>query len=530
MKPTADVPLYRTVAPLLIAVAVATVCGRILNTTRVSVPFLVRPPGGSTGPDDHRNPWPTTRPEPVPSYGDNDRSRWDTVRALVDHGEYRIGHRDFDGMYASVVASMAAPSGPGPLVGACGLFPGRSALHDSGICTEDGWRTIDKVLKPDTHDFYSSKPPLLPTLVAGEYYLLKYLFGWEIFDDRRPEHDQRWEVMRTILLTVNALPFLIYLVVLTRLAGRFGQTDWGRLYVVAAGAFGTFLSTFAVTFNNHSVAACTALFALYPTLLIWDGRQDVWLYVLAGFFAGFTVTSELPAAALAAALFGLLLLRSPGRTLLAYVPAAAVPLAALLLTNYLALGQLEPAYEKFGSPWYEYEGSHWRTDPGEVKFGIDWAYLKEGRGVYGFHVLLGHHGLFSLTPVFLLAVAGAVYLLVRRRGASAEGRPGRDLRGPALVTLLVSAVVIGFYVLWVSDRNRNYGGWSVAPRWLIWLTPLLLVTMLPAADRLARRRWGRGLGLGLLALSVLSASYPAWSPWWHPWIYNWLEYYGWLRY
>jgi hypothetical protein len=506
MKPSPDVPLSRTIAYLLITVAVAMVCGHILNTTRVSVPFLARPPG-DTNPDDHRNPWPATRPEPVPSFGDNDRSRWDTVRALVDNGEYRIGHRDVD--------------------------PDTGAYQDSGICTEDGWRTIDKVLRPDTHDFYSSKPPLLPTLASGEYWLLKHVFGWSIFNDQEPEKDQRWLVMRTILLTINALPFLAYLLVLGRLAERFGRTDWGRLYVLAAGGFGTFLTTFAVTFNNHSVATCTALFALYPALLIWaERRQEVWLYLLTGFFAGFTVTNELPAAALAAALFVLLLLRSPARTLLAYVPAAAVPLAALALTNYLALGQILPAYEKFGSPWYEFEGSHWKTNAGEVMYGIDWAYQQEGRGVYGFHLLLGHHGLFSLTPVFLLAIAGVVYLLARRRASATPDSedPGPDLRGLAVLTLVVAVVVIGFYVGVVPDRNRNYGGWTTGPRWLMWLTPLFLVTMLPVADWLAGRRWGRALALVLLAVSVLSASYPVWSPWWHPWIYNWMEAQGWLPY
>jgi hypothetical protein len=505
MKPPEPIATRRTLYPLLIAVAVATVCGHILSAARVSVPFLARP-AGEPGPEEHRNPWPGKRPEPMPNYGDNDRSRWDTVRALVDNGEYRIGHREFeaDGSY-----------------------------HDSGICTEDGWRTIDKVLKPDTHDFYSSKPPLLPTLVAGEYWLLKHVLGWTIFDDREPEHDQRWWVMRTILLTINALPFLVYLVVLARLVERFGETDWGRLYVLAAGGFGTFVTTFAVTFNNHTVAACTALFALYPALLIWaERRRDVYLYLVCGIFAGFTITSELPAAVFAAGLFLLLLLRSPVRTLIAYVPAAALPVLALLLTNYLALGQLQPAYEHFGSVWYEFDGSHWKTNPGEVKYGIDWAYQSESRVVYAFHVLLGHHGLFSLTPIFLLAIAGIVYILARGGQSSPqdEGAPPRDLRAVAVLTLVVAVIVIGFYVVWVPDRNRNYGGWTVAPRWLIWLTPLFLVTMLPAADWLAHRRWGRGLALVLLALSVLSVSYPAWSPWWHPWIYNWMESQSWLPY
>jgi len=50
--------------------------------------------------------------------------------------------------------------------------------------------------------------------------------------------------------------------------------------------------------------------------------------------------------------------------------------------------------------------------------------------------------------------------------------------------------------------------------------------MLPAADSLARRRWTRGLGLILLALSVLSGTYPTWNPWTHPWLMNFMQYLG----
>src|SRR5207248_5194999 len=136
-----------------------------------------------------------------------------------------------------------------------------------------------KVWRPDTHDFYSSKPPLLATLVAGEYWLLKHAFGWSITQHRYP-------VVRTILLTVNGLLLVVYLMLLARLVEQFGTSDWGRLYVLAAGCFGTFLSTFAVTLNNHSVAACTALFALYPVLQIWSGgERRAGYFLVAGFFA-----------------------------------------------------------------------------------------------------------------------------------------------------------------------------------------------------------------------------------------------------
>jgi hypothetical protein len=521
--------LRRLVYRLLITVAVAAVCGRIVGAARVYEPYLSRDPDN---PADPRGPWPSTRPEPMPTFGDNDRSRWDTVRALVDDGTYAIGERN----KVVVLTTAATPVGTPDVLQATVLtMAGREARikSDSGIVTQDGFRTIDKVLHPERLKFYSSKPPLLATLAAGEYWLLKHLFGWSITD-------QRWEVVRIILLTVNALPFLIYLVLLARLLDRLGGTDWARLYVLTAGCFGTFLTTFATTFTNHTVASCTALFALYPAMVIWsEGKQCIGLYLLAGFFAGLTVCNELPAASLAAVLFLLLLFRSPLRTLLAFVPVAAVPLAAFMLTNYLAVGQFRPAYSEFGGPWYEFEGSYWNFDPAHPRHGIDWAYLTEGRGTYAFHLLFGHHGLFLLTPVLLLGAAGAVYVLIRarRKRQSVDGwkdsgadTPCSPLLVIAGLTLFLTVTVIGFYVFGVNDRNRNYGGWTSAPRWLMWLTPLLLLSTLPAADWLASRRWGRGLAYVLLALSVLSVSYPAWNPWRHPWVYNWMESQGWIPY
>src|SRR5204862_492511 len=49
---------------------------------------------------------------------------------------------------------------------------------DNGIIFRDGWQSLDKVLNPVTQEYVSSKPPLLSTLVAGLYWLLKHLFGW----------------------------------------------------------------------------------------------------------------------------------------------------------------------------------------------------------------------------------------------------------------------------------------------------------------------------------------------------------------
>jgi hypothetical protein len=462
----------------------------------------------------------------MPTFGANDRSRWVTVRSLVDEGTYVIGRRNKDQPVDGVVRLLGAQDSLEMTVLAFESYYARKGI-DTGLTTQDGWGTIDKVLNPDTYEFYSSKPPLLSTLIAGLYWVLFHL-GWTFAETP-------WTVVRVLLLLVNWLPFVIYLVLLARLLERQGKTDWGRFYVLAAGCFGTFVTTFATSLNNHTVATCCVLFALYPALRLWsgmfaggerrneNGQAPPWyLFALSGFFAALAACNELPAASFLACLGLLLLVRFPLRTLTFFVPAAIIPVAGLLATNYLALGEWTPAYEKFGTVWYEYEGSHWRKPAaGEEKRGIDWAAQKETREEYAFHLLIGHHGWFSLTPIWALALVGMFWSLL-------SWRKGQNTIQTLIagLTLVLSVVVIGFY-LYKSD---NYGGWTSGLRWLMWLSPLWLLSMVPVADQLSQRRWGRGLAYLFLAVSVLSVSYPAWNPWRHPWLYNWMDAQGWIPY
>jgi hypothetical protein len=574
MYPPQRLPIYA----LLITVAVAAVAGRILSINAMYEPYLYAEPqqlkayaqrtapaaltplasgnvletvtffeaGSKHWQWERPRIWPAERPAAVPTFGSNDRSRWATVRALVDEGTYAIGSRD---------PSTATPDNP---------------YGDHGIVFEPGWTSIDRVLRParpdypnEVRSFYSSKPPLFSTLVAGEYWLLNKLFGWSLADEQG-----RWLVVRTGLLTINALPFLFYLLLLARLVDRLGTTEWGKLFVVVVACFGTFLTPFAITLNNHTPAACSALFALAAALRIGtEPRAPVWCFLAAGFFGAFTACVELPALAFTALLFAVLLVRAPLRTLLFFLPPALLLGGAFFYTNYLAIGQWMPAYGEFGGPWYEYDGSIWKLYPGEARLGIEWASQKESWWVYAFHFLLGHHGVFSLTPVWILAIFGAIACAwtafstwqgkIARRTAlpsrpagsgepsygtrfdTGEGKPRTgetgaiDTRTPALrlvavFTLVLTAVVLAFFLTW--QKRWNYGGWTSGPRWLIWLTPFWLLSMVPVADWLATRRWGRGLAYALLAVSVISVSYPAWNPWRHPWLYNFLEYLGLMPY
>ena len=221
----------RSLYTLLITVAAAMMFGRIGAAELVYEPSLYQnedEPG-------YKRKWPKKVPAPMPTFSSNDRSRWLTIQMLATEGTYVVGHRQVqaDGSY-----------------------------QDTGLVTEDGWKTIDKVLHPEKLEFYSSKPPLLSTLVAGVYWLLLQC-GLSLLT-------HPFAVVRIILVLVNLLPFVLYLHLLSRLLDRYGTTDWGRVYVFTAAAFATLLTPFAITLNNHSIATCCVLFALYPALCVWE--------------------------------------------------------------------------------------------------------------------------------------------------------------------------------------------------------------------------------------------------------------------
>lgn len=411
----------------------------------------------------------------------NDVSRWATVRALVETGSYSIGRR-----YESANRPHA----------------------DRGILSEPGWQTIDLVMHPNTRRFYSSKPPLLPTVLAGEYWVLREIVGWTMESDRLA-------VSRTILFTINWAPFVVYLILFARLAERLGTTDWSRLFVFSAAASGTFVSGFLASLNNHTVAAAAALFAVYHCLRIHlDDDRRRWRFLLAGVFSGWAACNELPAGALA---FGLMLwlMRLSWRDTLRYaLPAMLLPAAAYGYVQYQAFGSVLPTYAY--TEWYEFPGSYWLNP-----VGIDRA--ADAKTMYAFHLVAGHAGILSLTPVLLLGWIGMA------RGAPLRiWRPGAFTPQGVLnaLTLALTVVVLVFYVF----RTNDYGGVTAGPRWFIWLTPLWLLTSLPEADRWAAYRWRRWFACVLLAISIGSAMFALTNPWRHSWLFVALRDWGIISY
>src|SRR5947199_2354787 len=111
MNPAEPASLRRRAYALLIVVAAASVAGRIGSTSLVLEPELHKDPRNPQGPG---RVWPEKRPRPMPTFSSNDRSRWATVRALVDGDPetgargYAVGRRDRKNVLASAATPLAA--------------------------------------------------------------------------------------------------------------------------------------------------------------------------------------------------------------------------------------------------------------------------------------------------------------------------------------------------------------------------------------------------------------------------------------
>jgi len=168
--------------------------------------------------------------------------------------------------------------------------------------------------------------------------------------------------------------------------------------------------------------------------------------------------------------------------------------------------------------WYDYPGSYWLTANDSKKSKVDLGVAQPE--LYAFHLLVGHHGIFSLTPIWLFSFAGMLALL---SGAKLAGR--YSMRWLGWLGLGLTLIVIGFY-LTRPEMDRNYGGYCCTARWLLWLIPIWLITMAPIIDWLGGSRWGKTLCFLLLGLSIASAAIPSNNPWTLPWLYTIWEFTG----
>ena len=539
-----------------------------------------------------------------PTLSANDRSRWATIRALVEK-DARV-YRFTPVMKESEKEARAqelADDAPGEAPG-FRYLPSEILVNCEAECPErfdstkiqgkryakklvpyaidktwetPGWDSIDVVKhglpdekwdpsNPASGYLYSSKPPLLPTVMAAPYWVLNRVFGLSLKKDP-------FLTTRILLVLYNLLPLGIAFCCLARIINLLGKSNWSKIFAFAAAIFGFFTLTYVATLNNHVPGFVSISIALWAACEILCLKRDGWFrFFCAGFFGAFAVACDLPSLAFAGLLCLALLIKRPGKTLFVAIPSGLVVAAAFFATNYVAHNTFVPAYahkrdhvaleqtlsagkendealvaaaELFDDKdWYVYVYypagrprvpssamiSHWAN-----RSGIDRGEPSKAR--YAFHSTVGLRGVFSLTPIWLLSLFGILIWLFANDKISQSESPvecegpddsqiekaRRAIRGFARTLAFIAATLtVVFFVFFLTrdQGDRNYGGICCCPRWFFPLAPILIPCMLPALEVVRESKIRRAIAYLLLFWSVVSAFYPTWSPWVSPWLYQ----------
>ncbi len=509
----------------------------------------------------------------TPFLSANDRSRWSAVAALLEDQTFAIDR----------------------------LLEKRDSKGRSRT-----WYSIDMVRHADDQGverFYSSKPPLLSVIYAGITWPVTMIFQSRL-------SDYPLLIGRCVLAITNLLPMIWLWYWWRRTVLRDITDAWPRTILLLSGLFGTFLTTFIVTLNNHLHAAiffaATIILIRQILSLPLGTAKAAGKILLTGIFAGLTVMCELPSLAWAATIPLILFQRDHFlKTWSIYLAGLAPVLLAIVGMNWYAHGDWRPPYyhrEALGkllasvnneqlatelkstgvqsitpeqaarlvatfdqelvkqelnatsfvaveparrestmrlialdaadqsmqrrfavviadgrfdihawNDWYDYPSSYWLA---ENKRGVDLG--EASVAVYAWNSLLGHHGIFSLTPIFLLVIPG-VWLSLRHDDAVTR----RIVAGIAVV----STVCIVFYLA-RDQLDRNYGGVCSGFRWQFWLIPGWLYIACRAfqttnaTTKWWQSVWAKRLVEVCLVISIFSAWFAAANPWQHPWMYQ----------
>jgi hypothetical protein len=266
----------------------------------------------------------------------------------------------------------------------------------------------------------------------------------------------------------------------TILYGFLGRFTMSRRYRVAVTLSYGLLSVafpYANSFYSHQLAALV-LFVAFVLVCRPDLPAKGWAGLVAiGLLLGLAVVTEYPTVLIAAPLFLYAWLRLATKRRIGWVIAGgAVP-------GSLAASYNQAIYHTPLPVGYHYSAL-WQTQHSTGFMSLTYPKLDALWGIVG----SPYRGLFFLSPVLLLAVAGLV-LAWRRPPYRAE-------------TVLSTLAVAGFLVFNASS-SMWWGGFAVGPRYLLPMLPFLAWPMVVFLERYGQAAWARALLAGLALLSLI---------------------------
>lgn len=302
---------------------------------------------------------------------------------------------------------------------------------------------------------YSDKAPFQPLLVAPAYWLYRQAGGDPVpLGLTGSEMLHRLDLGLWLMTLISAvIPAAVLVVLMRRHVARVFPEHAAE--VALALLFGTVLLPFGSMLYGHMLAAAVGFGAWF--LLRRSERPSSWSLFAAGLLLGAGIGVEYPQVVLAAVLgiFSIVMFR---KRAVWVAGGGLVCLAPLLVLNKI----------NFGGPFKTAYSHYLPNFQGSGAFGVYNLVAPKPRE-FGL-ALVGDRGLFSLTPIMVLAVVGCVLAIRAKRRARPDG--------------VIALVLLALYLL-VSTGIDGYGGSSPGPRYLVPIIPFFAV---PLGQ--AWRRWG----------------------------------------
>ncbi len=318
-----------------------------------------------------------------------------------------------------------------------------------------GW-TIDKVRLGDR--FLSTKLPLLPAATAVVFGKFSTYTGVS-FDTN--------EAMAVgfISFVSGVVPYIFLLFFVWGLCRLFASSrvNGDIAYILFASGFVGL--GYATGINDVIPAAAALSGCFFFACRIWRGDGGRWTdWAACGILGGLAPTLGIWTFLFLIGFAVRLIITDWRRSLILAAPLALLPIVIHFSLAYASTGFLLPLYGR--GELYSYAGSFWLNPEGMDA-------LRENKVIYLFHMLFGHHGVFSMMPVLLFAFAGIILSL----------RRGGKLRTEAYMVLVPSVTVIAVFSL----ITRNYGGSCIGMRWMFFFIPLYFPFLAPLLVSLRKR-------------------------------------------
>ena len=325
--------------------------------------------------------------------------------------------------------------------------------------------------------FYSDKA-IGPTIIGGiayaPFYWMKRLINHPSLDPAK----------MAVTFLVIGLPSTIAGTLMYILCYIWSKSRLRAFWVTMAVGLGTMCLPYSTVFFSHQFTASLLFSAFFMIVLLKERSERVkngYLFLI-GLLLGWALISEYPVALIILALviyYFSIVWKKPAygyvRSIAWPTLGGAIPVAITLVYNRLAFNNFfSIGYTNLVDPYF-------RSEMAKGLMGINWPNLQV-LFYTTFHPLLG---IFWQSPVLLLAIAGAVYMIWKRIYR---------------VEAILAAWIIVSYIVIMSGYFLWWGGGSLGARHLIAVLPFfsVLLTFVPK-----RLNWLFGV-LGLISIGQMT--------------------------